>query len=109
MNFDDLQLLDCSTRTQLTLFREELPIAVIPAAVVTSSVTNQTSDEYGDDEEIRVKLFISTADKRRLEIGRNDWLQSPDYTFVIVNSPVECDSRYTVCNARRKAAVKSTR
>lgn len=106
---DELNLLDCSTRTQLTLFREELPIAEIPAAVVVSAVADSSSENFGEDEEIRARIFFSTADLKRLEIGRNDWLAASECTYVIVSHPVILDSRYSVCVAKRKAAIKTTR
>lgn len=105
----DLLLLDCSTRTRLTLLREELTIATIDAAIVVNSVADSAGEQFGEDEEIKVKIFLSTADLKRLDIGRNDWLTNSDYTFVIVNQPVIIDKEYSVCAAKRKAAIKTTR
>ena len=104
-----LDLLDCSTRARLTLCREEYPIADIDAAIVVTSVTDNRGEEYGEDELVVARIFISRKDLERLEIGRGDWLQDKNYIYVITNSPVRINDDYAVCKTQRKTVVRTTR
>ena len=104
-----LDLLDCSSRARLTLRREELTIAVIDAAIVVQTVSDQSGEEFGEDEQIAARIFFGRKDLDRLQIGRGDWLEDKDYVYVVVNTPTRLDDDYAVCKARRKAVVKSTR
>lgn len=104
-----LDLLDCSTRARLTLCREEYPIADIDAAIVVTSVTDNRGEEFGEDELVVARIFISRKDLERLEIGRGDWLQDKNYIYVVTNSPVRINADYAVCKTQRKAVVRTTR